>query len=353
MPCGSPTRRGFSYRGLHLDVARNFQSKDTVKKLLDLMAFYKLNRFHWHLTDDEGWRIEIKQLPELTEVGGRRGHTSNEANTSFRRTVPARSPDAAASSRQRLLHARRLRRNSAVTPTVRHISVIPELDFPGHARAAIKAMEARYRRMCANPIESAAGEFLLREPGDASKYESVQMWRDNVVDVGREATYRFLTVVVDELADSVSPRRRAADEHPSGGDEVPKGCGKNRRPANELPLDPDSKIPRRGQLELYFLNRVSEILLADRPSSRRAGKIACCWKSNRIRPLANARRAAGKPAPTAYVWNNVWGWGARRCSLPAGECRFRRRAVQCNAPVLRPGVRKGSAGAGLLLGRLC
>src|SRR5262249_5945784 len=68
----------FRCRGLHLDVARNFQSKQTVEKLLDLMAFYKLNRLHLHLTDDEGWRIEITQLPELTQVGGRRGHTLDE-----------------------------------------------------------------------------------------------------------------------------------------------------------------------------------------------------------------------------------------------------------------------------------
>jgi hexosaminidase len=70
----------FAYRGLHLDVARNFQSKATVKKLLDLMAFYKLNRFHWHLTDDEGWRIEVRALPELTDVGAHRGHTLDDAN---------------------------------------------------------------------------------------------------------------------------------------------------------------------------------------------------------------------------------------------------------------------------------
>ena len=59
----------FPYRGMHLDVARNFQGKDAVMKLLDVMAFYKLNKFHFHLTDDEGFRIEIDGLPELTEVG--------------------------------------------------------------------------------------------------------------------------------------------------------------------------------------------------------------------------------------------------------------------------------------------
>ena len=68
----------FNYRGMHLDVARNFQSKQTVEKLLDVMAFYKLNRLHLHLTDDEGWRIEITALPELTNIGGYRGHTLDE-----------------------------------------------------------------------------------------------------------------------------------------------------------------------------------------------------------------------------------------------------------------------------------
>jgi hexosaminidase len=68
----------FTYRGLHLDVSRNFHSTESVKKLMDLMGFYKLNKFHFHLTDDEGWRLAIKGLEELTEVGGRRGHTEDE-----------------------------------------------------------------------------------------------------------------------------------------------------------------------------------------------------------------------------------------------------------------------------------
>ena len=106
----------FHYRGLHLDVVRNFQSKQTVEKLLDLMAFYKLNRFHWHLTDDEGWRIEIKKLPELTEVGGRRGHTLDEAD----RLVPSHGSGADSRprtvARQRFLHARGYGRNTSLRP---------------------------------------------------------------------------------------------------------------------------------------------------------------------------------------------------------------------------------------------
>ena len=139
-------RRGFRYRGVHLDVARNFQSKATVKKLLDLMAFYKLNRLHWHLTDDEGWRIEIRALPELTDVGARRGHTLDEAN----HLVPshgsgpfaddATSPGNGFYSQDDFVEILQYAH-------ARHITVIPELDFPGHARAAIKAMEARHRRL--------------------------------------------------------------------------------------------------------------------------------------------------------------------------------------------------------------
>ena len=67
----------FAYRGLHMDVARNFQSREVVFHVLDLMARHKLNTLHLHLTDDEGWRLEIKDLPELTEVGARRGHHSD------------------------------------------------------------------------------------------------------------------------------------------------------------------------------------------------------------------------------------------------------------------------------------
>ena len=138
----SPMPRVSATADLHLDVARNFQSVETVKKLLDLMAFYKLNRFHWHLTDDEGWRIEIKSLPELTTVGGRRGHTATETDSSdsvLRLGTVSRSEQSAGSGYYtqdefidilRYAHAR-------------HITVIPEIDVPGHSRAAIKAMAAR------------------------------------------------------------------------------------------------------------------------------------------------------------------------------------------------------------------
>lgn len=309
----------FPYRGLHLDVARNFQSKETVKKLLDLMAFYKLNRFHWHLTDDEGWRFEVKSLPELAEVGGRRGHTLDEADHLMPSHGSGPFPDAAISpgsgfyTQDQFVEILRYAHS-------RHITVIPELDFPGHARAAVKAMEARHRRLAASDPE-AADEFLLREPRDTSKYESVQLWNDNVVDVGRESSYRFLAVVVDELIDLF---RRAGAPLVSihlGGDEVPRGVWEHSAACNKIKTNSASKIPRRGRLELYFLNRASEIL------AQRFIQPAC-WDDCLLLEVdedaaaGDTRRAAGKPVPTAYVWNNVWGWGREDAAYRLANAGF-------------------------------
>jgi hexosaminidase len=317
----------FRYRGVHLDVARNFQTKQTVTKLLDLMAFYKLNRLHLHLTDDEGWRIEIRALPELTEVGGRRGHTRDESNHLIPSHGSGPFPDDAVSSGNgfytqddfveilQLAHAR-------------HITVIPELDFPGHARAAIKAMEARHNRLLARGEASAAEEFLLREPLDASQYESVQMWRDNVVDVGREATYRFLSVVVAELSQIYQRAGVPLTTIHLGGDEVPAGVWEKSTACAQLPLRSNSKIPRRGQLEIHFLNRASEILTANSVQP-------ACWDDCLLMELGddggagNARRVAGKPSPTAYVWNNVVSWGREDAAYRLANAGFD--VVLCNA----------------------
>jgi hexosaminidase len=317
----------FQYRGVHLDVARNFQTKEAVTKLLDLMAFYKLNRLHLHLTDDEGWRIEIRGLPELTDVGGRRGHTRDESNHLIPSHGSGPFADDSASSG-----------NGFYTPDdfieilrfahARHITVIPELDFPGHARAAIKAMEARHRRLMDRGEATAAEEFLLREPGDASQYESVQMWRDNVVDVGREATYRFLSLVVRELSGVYQRAGVPLTTIHLGGDEVPAGVWEKSAACVQLPLTTDSNIPRRGQLEIHFLNRASDILTADSIQP-------ACWEDCLMMELGddaeagNSRRAAGRPAPTAYVWNNVVGWGREDAAYRLANAGFD--VVLCNA----------------------
>jgi len=128
----------FSYRGLMLDVARNFVAKDVVLRTLDVMSAYKLNRLHLHLTDDQGWRFHVADLPELTEVGSRRGHGSHRSMLPpYLGSGPTPDDGRAAfysrnDYRDILRHARR-----------RHVTVIPEVDVPGHSGAAIASMRAR------------------------------------------------------------------------------------------------------------------------------------------------------------------------------------------------------------------
>src|SRR5881628_3102806 len=128
----------FGYRGFMLDVARNFHPKPVVLRTLDLLARYKLNVFHLHLTDDEGWRIELPSLPALTAVGARRGHTLDSGT----HLPPAfgSGPDVdrpwGSGFYSRADYVEILRYAAA-----RHIEVIPEIEMPGHARAAIKSME--------------------------------------------------------------------------------------------------------------------------------------------------------------------------------------------------------------------
>ena len=165
----------FEYRGLMLDVSRNFHSKKLVKKLLDLMASYKLNKFHFHITDDEGWRLEIPGLPELTEVGARRGHTLDESD----RLQPAYGSGPS-------MEAKGYSGSGYFTTEEyieiiqyageRHIEVIPEIDLPGHARAAIVAMNARHKKLMAAGKTAAASQYLLNDPNDASEYRTAQSY---------------------------------------------------------------------------------------------------------------------------------------------------------------------------------
>ncbi len=296
----------FGYRGMHLDVARNFQTRETVEKLLDLMAFYKLNRFHFHLSDDEGWRLAIAGLPELAEVGGRRGHTDDESDHLMPSFGSGPNPDPTVShgsghySRADFVAILRHARD-------RHIEVIPEFDVPGHARAAIKAMEVRHARLAAVGRTEEAEEFLLSTPGDRSQYRSVQGWTDNVMDVCRESTYRFLEALVADVVAMYGEAGATLTAFHLGGDEVPAGVWE-KSPACEA---------GGGMEHLFdeFLRRASDIV-------DRHGLVTAGWEEIALHEEERDGRTIKVPNEAflparrdgrgfrPYVWNNVWGWGA-------------------------------------------
>jgi hexosaminidase len=284
----------FGYRGFMLDVARNFHSKAQVLRTLDLLARYKLNVFHMHLTDDEGWRVEIAGLPELTTVGARRGHTRD----SKRFLQPAfgsgplidRPWGSGFYSHADYVEIVRY-------AAARHIEVIPEIEMPGHARAAVKAMEARVDR-----------QYSLSDPDDKSVYASVQGYPDNVINPALESTYRFIERVVGDLVamhrEAGAPLRHIH----MGGDEVPGGVWVGS-PAVQAYMQAHG-LTNVDDLWFAFYGRVEQIL-------KTQGLAPSGWEEIAVRKTQRDGRRTTIPNPDfaargwrAYVWNNVPGWGA-------------------------------------------
>lgn len=186
----------FSYRGVHIDLARNFHGKAEVLKIIEQMGRYKLNTLHLHLSDDEGWRLEITRLPELTRVGGYRCYDPGETRCLLPQLGAG--PDRNVGVNGYLTGADYIGILKAAK--ARGIEVIPEFDMPGHSRAAIRSMEARYRRLTALGRKKEAEEFRLVEPSDRTQYRSVQNYNDNTLNVCLESSYRFIDAVVDAVA---------------------------------------------------------------------------------------------------------------------------------------------------------
>jgi hexosaminidase len=290
----------FGYRGFMLDVARNFHPKPVVLRTLDLLARYKLNVLHLHLTDDEGWRIELPSLPELTAVGARRGHTLDSGT----HLPPAfgSGPDVGrpwgSGFYSRADYVEILRYAAA-----RHIEVIPELEMPGHARAAIEAMQARYRT-------TGDRQYLLSDPDDRSVYTSAQGYHDNVMNPVLESTYRFVERVVGDLVaihrDAGVPLRHIH----LGGDEVPAGVWEGS-PAVQTYLKAHNRTSV-DELWFVFYGRLEQILKA-----QGGGLLPSGWEEIAVRKAQRDGQTTNIPNPDfaargwrAYVWNNIPGGGA-------------------------------------------
>jgi hexosaminidase len=320
LPCGRVLDAPrFGYRGMMLDVARHFSSLDTVLRLLDCMACYKLNKLHLHLTDDEGWRLHIDALPELTAIGARRGVAGDGLSLppSF-----GSGADVDASSGSGYYDAADfiaiLRYAHA-----RHIEVIPEFNMPGHARAAVLAMRARHDRLRAQGDIDGAGRYLLSDPDDASVYESVQMWRDNVICIALPSVDRFIDTVVAHVAALYREAGVPLRAVHTGGDEVPLGAWLGSPVCRALMRERGWNDV--GQLHADFVERCRAILA-------RHGLAFAGWEETALKygaataegcapaqhegtlavegaPLPLPKPAFDGPGFQVYAWNNAWGSG--------------------------------------------
>jgi hexosaminidase len=286
----------FAHRAFMLDVARNFQPKEEIFKVLDLMALYKLNVFHFHFNDDEGWRIEIPGLPELTEVGVRKGHSTDDKNflhPSF---------GSGFYTRQDFIDILKYANE-------RHIKVIPEIETPGHARAAIAAMTARYERLMKEGKKAEAEKYMLYDPQDSSKYRSVQRWFRNVINPALPSTYSFLEYVVDELRKMYSEAAAPLETVHFGGDEVPGGVWTGSPAVKEL-MKKESSVKNVNDLWYYYFGKVTDIM-------KKRGMYVYGWEEAGMRKTGLDGRTVYIPNPDFVntrmqvdVWNNVIGWGA-------------------------------------------
>ena len=214
----------FPWRGLHLDVARHMFPVDFIKRYIDLMAMHKLNTFHWHLTDDQGWRIEVRKYPRLTEVGSLRAATPYPAKRDQTDGVPYGGYYTQAQIQSIVEHA-----------ASRHVTILPEIEMPGHALAAL----ASYPELGCN----------------GGLYQVASSWGifEDVYCAGNQAVYRFLEDVLSEVIELFP-----GEYIHIGGDECPKvrwdACPKCRAMIKAQGLkDADG-------LQSYFVKRIASFL---------------------------------------------------------------------------------------------
>jgi hexosaminidase len=220
----------FSYRGMHLDVGRHFFPAEFIKKYIDLLALHNMNTFHWHLTEDQGWRIEIKQYPKLTEVGSTRSCTVIGHNSGEYDGTPYGGFYTQDEARDIVKYA-----------AERYITVIPEVDLPGHMLAALTAY----------PELGCTG----------GPYEVATKWGvfDDVLCLGNDRTMRFLEDVMDEIA-GIFPSTYIH----IGGDEAPrnrwKACPKCQARIKAEGLKADHEHKAEDRLQTWCMARIEKHL---------------------------------------------------------------------------------------------
>ncbi|SHH78538.1 hexosaminidase [Chryseolinea serpens] len=259
LPCAEiKDQPRFPIRAFMLDVARNFQSKEQVLRILDVMSLYKLNVFHFHFSDDEGWRLEIPGLPELTETGSVRGYpfqNNQRLHPSYGSgSTPGTPQGSGHYSRKDFLEILQY-------ATLRHIQVIPEIESPGHARAAIHSMDARYQKYMQENNRAEAERYLLRDVNDRSVYRSNQYFNDNVMNVALPSTYAFIDKVVTEIQRMYEEVNAPLTMIHMAGDEVPAGSWE-KSPAVAAYMKQNPSLKTSTDLWRHYFVRMKEILTA-------------------------------------------------------------------------------------------
>ena len=230
----------FQYRGMHLDVARHFYPVSFIKKYIDYLAAYKFNTFHWHLTDDQGWRIEIKKYPKLTQVGGFR-------NGTIIGRYPGKGND---NLRYGGFYTQAQIKEIVQYAADKYITVIPEIEMPGHASAAI----ASYPQLSCFPNEDTQVPVDCAWNGSRKSKQVQQTWGVfEDVFAPTDYTFNFLQDVLDEVI-TLFPSKYIH----IGGDECPKEAWKKSEVCQQLIKE--NNLKDEHGLQSYFINTIEKYL---------------------------------------------------------------------------------------------
>ncbi len=220
----------FSYRGTHFDTSRHFFPVDSIKTFIDMLALHNINRFHWHITDDQGWRLEIKKYPLLTEIGSRRDGTCVGKDFESSDSIPYGGFYTQDEARDIVRYA-----------ADRHITVIPEIDMPGHMLAALTAYPQ---------LGCTGGPYAVWQRWGVS---------DDVLCAGNDETLAFIDDVLAEVAD-IFP----SEYIHIGGDECPKDrwaeCPKCQQRIKDLGLKTDSHSTAEQKLQNFVMEHAATTL---------------------------------------------------------------------------------------------
>ncbi len=238
------------YRGVMIDIVRNYQTVTDLKTVAEMLANYRMNILHFHFSDDEAWRLEIPGLPELTDVGSRRGYTLDEKDYLVQIFAGNGDPNTTEGT------ANGYYTRNEFIDFLKYchklgINVIPEIESPGHARAAIKSMEARYRN-------TGDDSYRLIEDGDTSVYTSAQSFHDNVMNPALPGSYKFMEKVIMELENMYKDAEVPLLAIHIGGDEVPKGAWNGSKSAQKM-IQEKNLAGEKG-LHAEFVKQIAKIL---------------------------------------------------------------------------------------------
>ncbi|MGJ8527868.1 beta-N-acetylhexosaminidase [Maritalea sp.] len=225
----------FGWRGSHLDVSRQFYPYESVKRFIDILAWNKLNILHWHLSDDEGWRVEIKAYPELTDAGAKRGANEKmpaQLGSGFETYGGFYTQE---QIKELIAHGQSI-----------NVEIMPELDIPGHSTCVLTALPD-----------------LIDPDEPEENYRSVQGYPNNAINPGIPATYKFVETVIEEVADLFPSKYIHV-----GGDEVDENSWM-QSPAAEKLMN-EERLNGTMQVQAHFLGKVQKMI-------KKKGKIVGGW----------------------------------------------------------------------------